>query len=126
MPPETVRLSSSAKNQLITLKQRTGIDQWNILCRWALCLSLAEEGAPRDQEIQTDSSVEMTWKTFGGDYAEVYWAAVRDRCLRDGIEATEENAVHHFKLHLHRGIGYLAGDKKIYSIESLINKAVGK
>jgi hypothetical protein len=26
--------------QLIRLKTRTGITQWNILCRWAFCLSL--------------------------------------------------------------------------------------
>jgi DNA sulfur modification protein DndE len=29
------RLSAQAKEQLIRLKTRTGITQWNVLCRWA-------------------------------------------------------------------------------------------
>ena len=42
MSLKQIRLSSQAKEQLIRLKTRTGIQQWNILCRWAFCLSLAE------------------------------------------------------------------------------------
>ena len=38
MSIKQVRLSNQAKEQLIRLKTRTGIQQWNILCRWALCL----------------------------------------------------------------------------------------
>jgi DNA sulfur modification protein DndE len=33
---ENVRISEKAKNQLITLKRRTGIQNWNTLCRWGL------------------------------------------------------------------------------------------
>ncbi len=40
MSIKQVRLSAEAKEQLIRLKTRTGIGQWNILCRWAFCLSL--------------------------------------------------------------------------------------
>ena len=46
-----IRLSSQAKEQLIRLKTRTGIGQWNILCRWAFCLSLAEPTPPTPIEI---------------------------------------------------------------------------
>ena len=42
---------SQAKEQLIRLKTRTGIPQWNILCRWAFCLSLAEPTPPTPIEI---------------------------------------------------------------------------
>jgi len=34
---KTVRLSQSSKDQLSRLKGKTGIKNWNILCRWALC-----------------------------------------------------------------------------------------
>jgi DNA sulfur modification protein DndE len=46
MPVGNIRLSEQAKNQLITLKRRTGVSQWNVLCRWAVCRSLAEPGRP--------------------------------------------------------------------------------
>ena len=39
-------ISSQAKDQLIRLKMRTGISQWNILCRWAFCLSLQQPNPP--------------------------------------------------------------------------------
>ncbi|MBC6474598.1 MAG: DndE family protein, partial [Hormoscilla sp. GM102CHS1] len=39
-------LSQTAKNQLTQLKRNTKIDQWNILCRWAFCRSLAEPSIP--------------------------------------------------------------------------------
>ena len=45
-PVERVRLSKSAEDQLNKLKRSTKIKQWNILCRWALCRSLAEPSIP--------------------------------------------------------------------------------
>ena len=39
---ETVRTSEKGKTQLITLKRRTGIQNWNVLCRWAFCISLKD------------------------------------------------------------------------------------
>jgi len=73
---ETVRVSEKAKVQLITLKRRTGIQNWNVLCRWALCSSLAEKSEPPNEDIPSDSSIEMTWKTFTGGEEELYLALV--------------------------------------------------
>ncbi len=53
---------ANAKEQLIRLKTRTGIQQWNILCRWALCRSLKELTPPTPIDIPADSNVEMTWQ----------------------------------------------------------------
>jgi DNA sulfur modification protein DndE len=41
-PIERIKLSQRAKEQLFKLKRSTKIDQWNILCRWPFCHSLAE------------------------------------------------------------------------------------
>ena len=38
-----VRVSQQAKDQLSRLKGKTGIKNWNVLCRWALCYSLSEK-----------------------------------------------------------------------------------
>lgn len=117
---ENIKLSQQAKEQLVLLKRHTGISQWNILCRWAFCLSLSEEKIPQDQDLVLDSSVEMTWKTFGGKHHAIYTAVFIQRCVKDGIELTEQNIQKYFKLHLHRGIGYLASSNMIKGIDDLV------
>ncbi len=104
MSIDTVRISEKAKRQLITVKQRTGIEHWNILCRWALCLSLADDTPPPPAMIPLDSNVEMTWCTFGGEQHELYLALIKHRSNLDG----KTDFVMQFKLHLHRGIGMLS------------------
>jgi DNA sulfur modification protein DndE len=44
---ENVRISEKAKNQLITLKRRTGIQNWNTLCRWGPCASRLQKTQSR-------------------------------------------------------------------------------
>lgn len=120
MPLEHIRLSEKAKDQLIKLKRVTGIPHWNILCRWAFCTSLSERTAPSPIKIPADSSVEMTWKVFGGAYEEIYVALLRQRCEQDGLGTSDDVLTVQFRLHLHRGIGYLAGDKRLKNIAELL------
>jgi DNA sulfur modification protein DndE len=120
-PIERIKLSQTAKDQLVKLKRNTKIDQWNILCRWALCRSLAEPSIPSPVPIPSDSNVEMTWKVFGGDIADLLLIALKQRCYEDGLGTDKETLITQFRLHLHRGIGYLAGDLTLKKIEDLIN-----
>lgn len=120
---ESFRLSKKEKDQLITLKRRTGIDQWNILCRWAFCVSIAEESSPRDDKISSDSNLEMTWKTFGGENDQVYLELLKQRCSQDGFYITESNLQKVFRLHVNRGINYLIGTPSLTSISGLIEIA---
>ena len=126
MSLDRIRLSQPAKDQLIKLKRITGIKHWNTLCRWALALSLQDSTPPLVREINTDSNVEMDWKTFAGDYGDIYLALLKQRCLMDGQEPTKENVAHTLTVHLHRGIGYLAGRKDLKDIGDLISLAVPK
>lgn len=112
---ETVRVSQQAKDQLITLKRRTGIANWNVLCRWALCLSLAEETDPPMVDIVTDSSIEMTWRTFGGSESEVYKNILSFQC-----DFEDRDLDVFFKAHLHRGIGYLLESGSIQEFIELV------
>lgn len=123
-PVERVRISQAAKDQLIKLKRITKIDQWNILCRWALCRSLAEPTPPSPVAIPTDSNVEMTWQVFGGAIADHLIIALKQRCSNDGLLIDQETLATQFRLHLHRGIGYLAADPTLKGIDQLIAKAV--
>jgi len=121
VPVDHIRLSQRAKDQLIKLKRDTGIMQWNMLCRWAFCTSLAEPSVPPDADHPADSNVEMDWRTFGGEYAEVYRALLRERCKMDGIGEDEVAEVKTFRLHLHRGISYLATPGCVDSLSSILN-----
>jgi DNA sulfur modification protein DndE len=119
MAIEHIRLSQTARDQLITLKRRTGVSHWNVLCRWALCRSLAEPAPPPAIKLTLDSNVEMNWRTFGGDLGDVLWGLVRLRCHKDGLPLDEETLAQQFRLHLHRGIGYLVGDPRLTDVAGL-------
>lgn len=122
MSIETIRLSEKAKSQLITIKKNTKIENWNILCRWALMLSLNEDSLPPHEDIVTNSNIEMTWKVFGGEFSDIYMAMLKQRIYQDYNKVNEDEIHYHFKLHLHRGISYLTSKSK--SIDELIKLAL--
>ena len=125
MTLEHIRLSQAARDQLVTLKRRTGITQWNVLCRWALCRSLAEPAPPPSVKLVLDSNVEMTWRVFAGEHGDEYWALVRYRCHVDGLPLDDESVAQQFRLHLHRGVGYLVGDPRVTDVAGLTSLALG-
>jgi DNA sulfur modification protein DndE len=116
MPIEHIRLSQQAREQLIRLKRHTGIDHWNVLCRWAFCRSLAEPSVPPPAKLPADSNVEMSWRVFGGRHSDIFLALLRERCLQDGLASDDETISMQFRLHLHRGIAYLANDRSLRTV----------
>lgn len=120
-----IKLSNSAKEKLSRLKGKTGIKNWNVLCRWAFCYSIKEDSIPTDVAIPSDSNVEMSWYTFAGEYSEIYEALIVEWCHRKKFDITDENVSKYFKLHLERGIAYLSGTNFIKSIDDLINLTKG-
>lgn len=119
-----IKLSQQAKEQLVRLKGRTGIQNWNVLCRWAFCLSLSEPSCPADIDIPADSNVEMSWHVFGGEHHEIYEALIKQRCIDDGLGDDPAILAKYFRLHLHRGIAYLSAANYIKSINDLLKLAV--
>ncbi len=51
--------------------------------------------------------------------ADVLIIALKQRCHNDNLGTEKETLAQQFRLHLHRGIGYLAGDPNIKKIEDL-------
>ena len=119
-----IRLSNSAKDKLSRLKGKTGIQNWNILCRWAFCYSLKEGTIPTDIEINSDSNVEMSWLTFAGEYYELYEALIKEWCIQNNLGTDPDVLSKYFKLHLERGVGYLSGTNFIKDINDLLDLAI--
>ena len=83
MTLEHIRLSRTARDQLVTLKRRTRITQWNVLCRWGFCRSLADVPSP-DPQPHLDSNVEMTWRVFAGSLGDVLWGLLDSGAMKTG------------------------------------------
>lgn len=120
-----IRLSNQAKDKLSRLKGKTGIKNWNVLCRWALCYSLKEDSIPTDITLNQDSNLEMSWYTFGGEDSDLYEALVVAWCKSKNLPLDNDTVAKYFKLHLERGISYLSGTNFIKSINDLLLLAVG-
>ena len=119
-----VRLSEQARDQLTRLKRATGIKTWNTLCRWAFCISLAEEEAIRDAFDSNESAIEMRWDVFGGECQGAYQAILADECYKNGQEANDRNMGRLVRQHIHRGVNLLLNKHKIASLADLIRLAV--
>ncbi len=119
-----IKLSNAAKDKLSRLKGKTGIQNWNVLCRWAFCFSLKEGTIPTDIEINSDSNVEMSWLTFAGEYHELYEALIKEWCIDNDLGTDNDTIAKYFKLHLERGIGYLSGTNFVKDIKDLLDKSL--
>jgi DNA sulfur modification protein DndE len=113
MNVEHVRLSQQAKDHLIALKRYTGIQHWNVLCRWALCTSLAEPTDPPDGKAPSDTALEISWKVFGGQHADVYAALLRHRLKKRGGVQDQAALERLLRGHIHRGVGALLASRGI-------------
>lgn len=119
-----IKLSNQSKDKLSRLKGKTGIKNWNILCRWALCYSLKEDSIPTDILIIQDSNLEMSWFTFGGEDSDLYEALIIAWCKSKGLPLDNDTISKYFKLHLERGISYLSGTNFIKNLDDLLKLAL--
>ncbi|CAE6812984.1 hypothetical protein R69927_00280 [Paraburkholderia domus] len=109
---ERVKLTAAAKNQLVSLKRRTGIEHNNALCRHALCLSLANPSIPPAENFVFSGGIEIDWRTFTGGKEGLYYNLIVVRLLADGADASGEAVRHALLQHVHRGLSYLASRRE--------------
>jgi DNA sulfur modification protein DndE len=117
---ERVRLSAVAKQQLSTLKRRTGIEHYNVICRHALCASLANASEVPDETLQYSGGIEIEWKTFAGDAESTLTNILILRTLADEKGTSPSLVRKVLQSHLHRGLAYLVSDLDSLSAKSLI------
>lgn len=121
MSIKTIRLVETDRDLLVRLKRTTGIKGYNILCRWALCLSLADSNPATVDPIGAMSNLEIDWDVFAGTYQEVYWALLVQRAYEDGLPADSDSLSREFNRHLHRGIGLLSNLAQKPSIRDVVS-----
>jgi DNA sulfur modification protein DndE len=124
-PVETLRISQLGREQLIKLRRQTGIEHWNVLCRWAFCVSMREKTVPILTSEKLEGGVEMTWKVFSGDQSEIYSALCLNRAIKDGFPLGQEGAAACLRAHVHRGLTFLASGKDTKSISDLATRWLG-
>lgn len=104
---ERVKLTSTARNQLATIKRRTGIEHNNAICRHALCISLANPSVPPDENFAFAGGLEIDWRTLTGGQDDLYTNLLIVRLLSEGKRISEDSIRQVFLLHVHRGLSYL-------------------
>ena len=120
---ETVRLGADTKIHLSTLKKRTGIENWNTLCRWAFCLSLSDETPVRERDEKGVGAVEMTWKTFAGEDEDIYRALLVERCHSEHGSLEKELLASTLRQHIARGAARLVSNRGLKSVGQLLEMA---
>ena len=103
---ETVKTTQNAKNILSKIKSKTGIQNWNIICRWAFCLSLKQDTPPRVIDEKLDG-VEMTYETFAGKHSNIYLTLLMNSLKKHKLEIHQLNLNKYLRAHINRGISIL-------------------
>lgn len=104
---ERIKLNAAARNQLVTLKRRTGIEHNNAICRHALCLSLANPSVPPSESFSFNGGIEIDWRTLTGGEEALYHNLLAARLISEGRPVTDDAIRQTFMLHVHRGLSYL-------------------
>ena len=120
-PCETLRLGKQSRDNLIKIKRVTGIEHWNIICRWALFVSLREPTRPVVPPESSEGGVEIAWKVFAGELDKVVLSMVSMRIYQDGVGSDAEQA-NVLRSHVTRGLGYLASGTDTKSIADYVTR----
>jgi len=104
---ERVKLTAAAKQQLSTLKRRTGIEHYNVIGRHALCASLANKTKVPSETLQYSGGLEIDWKTFAGEAEATLTNLLILRSITDEGESSPSTLRRVVQAHVHRGLSYL-------------------
>ncbi|WP_131766137.1 DndE family protein [Candidatus Protofrankia californiensis] len=124
-PPEAIRFGSDIRDALMTLVRRTGVKHRNVLCRWALCRSLAEPSRPPALPPRGEPAVDIAWRLVAGNLSELWWLLFLTRLHDDGLPWDQQTTSEELHRHIARGVLYLAGDSAIKDVTSLPKLALG-
>lgn len=109
---DRIRLTAAAKNQLVALKRKTGIEHYNALCRHAFCISLANPSVPPKEGFNFNGGIDIDWRTFTGGHDVLYLNLLLLRLHTDNLPTDETTSRQMLAQHLHRGLSYMSSRKE--------------
>tara|TARA_Y100000996_G_C22174954_1_gene500276 strand:- start:85 stop:456 length:372 start_codon:yes stop_codon:yes gene_type:complete len=107
---DILRTSSNVKSSLTRIKTITGISNWNIICRWALCLSLKQTSLPREVEEKLDG-VEIDYDTLVGKNKSIYTQLLINNLVAHNVVVDKKNLTKYLYAHVNRGVNIIYTNK---------------
>ena len=114
---ETLRTTTNIKNLLTRIKGVTGIQYWNVICRWGLCLSIKQSTLPRLIQEKLDG-IEIDYDVFVGKNKTIYTQLLINDLQKHKIEINKENLYKYLYAHVNRGVSIIY-NYKMKSISDL-------
>src|ERR1043166_6162092 len=102
-PVDTLYITQLGREQLVKLKRQTGIEHYNVICRWAFCASLSESSVPVRDGGGSTGGIAIDWRVFAGEFSDVFSALLLFRARTDAADADSESVAHCLRSHVHRG-----------------------
>ena len=109
---DRIRLTAAARNQLIALKRKTSVDHYNVLCRHAFCLSIANPSIPPIEDFNFSGGIDIDWRVFTGGHEALYLNILLLRMHHDSCSIDEATVRQMLAQHLHRGLSYMSSRKE--------------
>jgi len=107
---DILRTSSNVKSSLTRIKTITGISNWNIICRWAFCLSLKQTSLPREVEEKLDG-VEIDYDTLVGKNKSIYTQLLINNLVTHNVAVDKKNLTKYLYAHVNRGVNIIYTNK---------------
>ena len=116
---DLLRTSANVRNSLTRIKTITGITNWNIICRWAFCLSLKQTSLPREVDEKLDG-IEIDYDTLVGKNKSIYTQLLINNLISHKVEIDKKNLTKYLYAHVNRGVNIIYTNK-LKDISGLMN-----
>ena len=116
---DLLRTSANVRNSLTRIKTITGIPNWNIICRWAFCLSLKQTSLPREVDEKLDG-IEIDYDTLVGKNKSIYTQLLINNLISHKAEIDKKNLTKYLYAHVNRGVNIIYTNK-LKDISGLMN-----
>lgn len=122
-PIDSIRLTQTDRDRLIRIKRATGIESWNVLCRWALVIGLKESKSSMHESEETRNGIEIKWDTFAGADSRLYTCLI-EWCFRKA-DHTHRQSIGYFVLScISHGILVLSKQGALPNISAMAHLAL--
>jgi DNA sulfur modification protein DndE len=116
---DLLRTSANVRNSLTRIKTITGIPNWNIICRWAFCLSLKQTSLPREVDEKLDG-IEIDYDILVGKNKSIYTQLLINNLISHKVEIDKKNLTKYLYAHVNRGVNIIYTNK-LKDISGLMN-----